>query len=98
MFERFTLPQTVDDLLYMLGHSLSYAGVILCMLYATKTVSGHTICIMSSLQTILMVAAQYSILQQILPGHRNWQELTGVFLCLAGSILPPVYDILKKQA
>ncbi len=97
IFETFTLPQTVDDLLYMLGHSLSYAGVILCMLYATKTVSGHTICIMSSLQTILMLAAQYSILEEILPGHHNWQELTGVFLCLAGSMLPPVYDIIKKQ-
>ncbi len=97
MFEIFTLPQTVDDLLYMLAHSLSYAGVILCMLYATKTVSGHTICIMSSLQMILMLAAQYSILEEILPGHRNWQELVGVFLSLAGSILPPVCDIIKKQ-
>ncbi len=42
-----------------------------------------------------MVAAQYTILKHIHPGHHNWQEVLGVFLVILGSICPPLYDIVK---
>ncbi len=42
-----------------------------------------------------MVAAQYTILQDILPGKHNWQELVGVALVIAGTILPSVYDVIR---
>ncbi len=97
IFESVTLPQSVADLLYILGHAVSYALVLPCLLYATSSISGQTLSIMSSLQTIIMVAAQYSVLREILPGHRNWEELFGVFLVICGSILPSMYDVIKKD-
>ena len=97
IFETLTLPTSTDDLLYVLGHSVSYALVFPHFLYATSVVSGHTLSILNSLQTCFMVAAQYSILKHVLPGHHNWQEVCGVFLVIAGSILPPLYDVITKE-
>ena len=39
-----------------------------------------------------MVAAQYTILSHILPGHQNWQELFGVGLVLLGSMGSYIYE------
>ena len=97
IFESVTLPTSIDDLLYVLGHSVSYALLFPHFLYATSVVSGQTLSILNSLQTCFMVAAQYSILQEILPGHRNWQELVGVALVIGGSIIPPLHNSIRPE-
>ncbi len=45
-----------------------------------------------------MVAAQYTILSHILPGHQNWQELLGVGLVLLGSLLSYIYEAIVTPA
>ena len=40
MFEHFTVPSSLDDILYTLGHSLSYALIWPNLLYATAVISG----------------------------------------------------------
>ncbi len=42
-----------------------------------------------------MVAAQYTILRNIFPGHHNWQELVGVTVVVIASISLSIYDIVK---
>ena len=41
MFENFTLPPSVDDVLYTLGHSISYGLIWPNFLYATAVISGN---------------------------------------------------------
>ncbi len=56
---------------------------------------GHTIVILGSTSTILMAAAQYTILKDKHSGHHNWQELLGIVLVIFGSIAPSVYDVIQ---
>ncbi len=80
--------------MYMGCPNFMALGTILFKL-STCSIVGHTIAIFGSFTTVIMVGAQYTILQHILPGHRNWQELMGVFLVICGSMLTPMYDIIQ---
>ena len=66
----------------------------ICHVFSCFPLVGHTVAILSSICTVLMVAAQYTILKHILPGNQNWQELLGVAMVILGSMCPTVYDIV----
>ena len=44
-----------------------------------------------------MLIAQYTVLSSILPGHRNWMEVMGVILVLAGSGASSVFAMFKTK-
>ncbi len=46
MSEHFTVPSSLDDILYTLGHSLSYALIWPNLLYATAVISGKILVVL----------------------------------------------------
>ncbi len=48
---------------------------------------GNTNTIIQSSGTIMMLAAQYTVLKDIHGGHRNWQEMFGVVLVILSSMM-----------
>ena len=54
------------------------------MIYGPNIVSGNTVTIIISMNVVLMLIPQYTVLSSIHPGHRNWMEVVGVVLVLLG--------------
>ena len=63
-------------------------------MYAAKYISGNTINIIFSLTVVIFLISQYTVLSSILPGHKNWIEVTGVIiLVLLGSTMESILEV-----
>ena len=65
-------------------------------MYGSSITSGNTANIISTSSIIAMLAAQYTILKDIHPGHRNWIEVLGVFLVSLGATISSVLEIYRN--
>ena len=81
----------------MIIHSTSYSLTYPGMLYGSSVLNGNTVNILQSMNTIYMVAAQYTFLRNIHPGKRNWIEVSGVGFIVFGCVLSSLVDIIKKR-
>ena len=97
IFENPTLPENWMNVLYISGHSLSYAIIWTTNILAAMYISGNTINIIFSTTVVLMLLPQYTVLSSIHPGHRNWIEVLGVLLVLFGSSLGSILELLNRQ-
>ena len=88
-----TLPRNWYDTLLVTLHCLAYVCLRPLHMYAFATISGNTVSVMFCFSTVLMIAAQYTVLSNILPGNQNWIEVVGVALVLIGSIMHSLREI-----
>ena len=58
-----------------------------------QNISGSTINIILSLTVVTFLISQYTVLSSILPGHKNWIEVTGVILVLLGSTMESILEV-----
>ena len=96
IFETPCLPTGSYDILNIVLHCLCFAILWPFYMYAVKYISGNTCNIIFSMNVVLMLIAQYTILSSILPGKRNWIEVLGVVLVLSGSTLTSVMEICQQ--
>ena len=92
--EKPVLPTTWQDVLFITGHSLSYAIMWPAYMYAIPYISCNTMTVTS---TVFMLVVQYTFLSPIHPGNRNWMEIVGVTLVILGSILISLMEIIKNR-
>ena len=95
--ETLTVPESLQDYLLLIIHSTSYSLTYPGMLYGSSVLNGNTVTILQSMNTIYMVAAQYTFLRNIHPGKRNWIEVTGVGFIVFGCVLSSLVDIMKRK-
>ena len=95
--ETLTVPDSLKDYVLLIIHSSSYSLTYPGMLYGSSVLNGNTVTILQSMNTIYMVAAQYTFLRNIHPGKRNWIEVTGVGFIVFGCVLSSLVDIMKKR-
>ena len=96
IFETPRLPTGPYDILNIVLHCLCFALLWPFYMYAVKYISGNTCNIIYSMNVVLMLIAQYTILSSILPGKRNWIEVLGVVLVLSGSTLTSVMEVCQQ--
>ena len=65
-------------------------------MYGSSVTSGNAASIIETSSIIAMLAAQYTILKDIHPGHRNWIEVLGVLLVLLGATISSVVEICQS--
>ena len=65
-------------------------------MYGSSVTSGNAASIIGTSSIVAMLAAQYTILKDIHPGHRNWIEVLGVFLVLLGATISSVVEICRS--
>ena len=80
----------------ILFHTSAYGFNILLAMYMGRRIPGNVINLIYSLNVVLLLIAQYTVLSSIMPGHRNWIEGLGVGLVLAGSSLGTLKEIWKE--
>ena len=96
IFERPCIPTGSYDILNIVLHCLCFAILWPFYMYAVKYISGNTCNIIFSMNVVLMLIAQYTILSSVLPGKRNWIEVLGVVLVLSGSTLTSVMEVCQQ--
>ena len=97
IFEKPVLPANLKDYLLVTGHAISYIMLYPGCLYAGSILDGNTFNILYTSCTVYMVIAQYTILKNIYPGHRNWIEILGVGLIILGCIVSPLVKLIKTK-
>ena len=96
IFETPQFPNTTEQFLFTGGHIFTYVFIMPLLMHGVALTSGNTCNIISTMSIVIMLIAQYTILKDIYPGHRNWIEILGVILVLGGSIFSSVVDIFRS--
>ena len=96
IFEDPQIPTEFKEYLFTSCHLFSYVFLMPLYMYGSSVTSGSAASIIGTSAIITMLAAQYTILKDIHPGHRNWIEVLGVFLVLLGATVSSVVEICKS--
>ena len=95
IFETPEMPTGFREYFFTGCHFFSYVFILPLLMWGSSLTSGNTANIILSSSIIAMLAAQYTILKDIHPGHRNWIEVLGVFLVLLGATISSVVEICQ---
>lgn len=94
-FQKMAFPQSATCMLFLLGHATSSAVGTLCTQVSVQAISPLVFSLVSSLQVIVLYAAQYTFLRHLSPGNRNAVEVVGVVIVFLGNIAGPVYELYR---
>ena len=97
LLETPSFPTGQWDILNIILHCLCFAVMWAPYMYAVKHVSANACNVIYSMNVVLMLITQYTILSCIMPGHRNWIEFLGVILVLTGSMLNSLVEICRQH-
>ena len=96
-FEKVHFPDNRYQWLLIILHCLPFVLPWPLVMYALQCISGNTVNILYTTIVVMMLIPQYTILSTILPGNRNWIEVTGIVLVLMGSSLGSVWELIKSK-
>lgn len=64
--------------------------------YVLQHMSSTVYAMLNCSRLVLLLLLQYTVLSSVIPGKRNWIEVVGAALCLAGTFLGPLIDLLRQ--
>lgn len=88
--ETLTFPKSPLCIALLVAHSFCAMLCNVCMVISLSIISTHTYSIVTSLMPVFLVIAQYTILSNVNPGHRNALEIAGAILVCIGCVWEPV--------
>jgi hypothetical protein len=94
--ENTVIPTTSQCICYLLLHILGLAlgGTLAVVGY--QVVAPFVGTLILSLEVVLLVVAQYTILSHVNPGHRNVWEIFGVLVILLANIMRPIKSLANE--
>ena len=95
IYENSVFPTDLRSILLLAGHVCTYVFAMPLFLYASVLISGNLTTIITTSNLIFVFIAQYTILKNIHPGHKNWIEILGVICVLFGTIFSSLVEIFK---
>ena len=96
-FEKPVFPRSMGEFLLVSIHVGGYVIMFPLFLYGSLKISGSLGSILRCTTLLFALVAQYTVLSEILPGHRNWIEVFGVVLVLIGTILSSIVEVCSKR-
>lgn len=90
VLETPVLPKSPTCVTLLFAHSLSTAFDTLSIVYALSVLSTQAFSILSSLLIIFIMIAQYTVLSNVNPGHRNLIEIIGAIVVFVGCVWEPI--------
>ena len=85
-------------ILCVTGHGISAGFLNVFVTIANNKTSSLVVQLASSLQLVIMLIGQYTVLINTNPGHYNILEVVGVLTIVVGSCLVPLYSIITKTS
>ena len=80
----------------VLGHVSCSPIVFFTTVYTSNAIGGVRASLLFSLQIIMMLVLQYTLMSTIMPGHRNRMEVFGAGVLLFAVTLYPTYDLVRS--
>ena len=97
IFEEPAFPTRPDCIGYLLIYAVGTAQSAfifpLCLTYVIPSVYG----LILATKLVILVVLQYTWLSHIQPGLGNWVEILGAIVCLLGSTLGPMFQLVKDK-
>ena len=97
ILETPVMPTSPMCVLLLLGHAIGTSQISVvtpwCLQYLSPTVCG----LIYSLQLVLLLLMQYTVLKDIQPGNGNWVEILGAVVCFLGIIGGPTWHLYKES-
>ncbi len=90
-------PESVENIIEVGLHCLSSVCTWFLYISAISYISGNTYSVITSAAVVLFLIPQYTILSPILPGHKNWMEVVGVFVVSTGSVLTSLQEMFHTR-
>lgn len=91
-----TFPTSPICILLLLGHSACAAAASILAVTAVSLISPVTYSLLNSLQLVLFLVAQYTVLKNVNLGYGNWAEVVGAILVLCASIFEATYTVYTR--
>lgn len=88
-----TFPSSATCVALLFGHSITAWAATVTQVASLYLISPFAFSILVSLQLVFLLVAQFTVLQDINPGHRNIEEVIGAMLVLLASISKPAYTL-----
>ncbi len=79
------------------AHCISAITTWYAFILSLQYTSGTIVSIIISTSVVFLLIPQYTILASLLPGNRNWMEVTGAFMVLLGSFLASLYEMFYSS-
>ncbi len=96
-FDNLVFPTDAEEILLVLGQAFASAFALLLTFRGVIMTTAIWITLALSVQVFFLLIAQYTILSDIAPGNDNWLEIFGAVLVVVASVIPPAWEIMKKQ-
>ena len=66
-------------------------------LYSSHKIGGVRFVLACTPQVILYLVVQYTLMKEIMPGHRNWMEVLGAIILVIGATIAPAFDMIQLK-
>ncbi len=86
-------PDGSMDIVTVVLHCIATVGMWVLWIWSLQYISGTLVNVIHCTAVVFMLIPQYTISASILPGHKNWMEVVGVFIVLIGSVLASLLEI-----
>ena len=96
-FESIKMNYTTQEVMYLLGHSVTSTMQIFLVMYAIQNISSVIMSMVYGMSVVFSFCLQYTALKGIYPGHGNWIEVLGAALTLAGIVMASVVELIQER-
>ena len=97
IMEEPVLPSDFLCILSLLGHCIVIAIYVIIVPFVLETLSAALTNLLQSLNLVILVIMQYTLMRNILPAKENWLEVLGAVLCFVGSIGGTTYELITQK-
>jgi drug/metabolite transporter (DMT)-like permease len=93
IFEEPVIPSSLLCIGLVLIHAIGTTQMSLVIFYCLQYLSPSVTSLLTSLQLVVLLCLQYTLLKDIQPAHNNWEEIVGAVCCFMGAILGPLWQL-----
>lgn len=97
IFESPSFPVGATCISLLCGHLGCFVINHTCFTVALMRIQPAVLAVLTSLQLVVGLCAQYTVLKHINPGHKNALEIIGAVIVILGNIAGPFYEIYRLR-
>ena len=93
--EEICVSLSLVQCLLVMGHCCAACFSVYMLVYSAHILGSVRCSIGQSLQILVLMVFQYTLMQDIMPGHRNWIEVVGAILLIFGVSCASFLDLVQ---
>ena len=95
--EPINIALSLTQVLYVVGHCVASTINIFGAVYAAHMLGGIRFGLVNTLQVLVFLFLQYTLMKDIMPGYMNWIEVLGSGILVFGAAIKPGLEIIQAK-